>query len=332
MTSPSGRGRASAILIIGAAVCFGTTGTAQALGAPAASAVSLGAARIVFGGALLALFALFAARSGARSRPGSTAQLQARTSLLARLHAVRPVEWMLVAVGAVGVAAYQPTFFTGTSQNGVAVGTLVALGSAPVITGLLEWLVRRRAPGMRWALATAIAALGVATLSGAFALLFGSGASTPSTITALGIVASLGAGVSYALYALSSKALLDLGWTPAATMGTTFGAAAVIMTPVLLGSDLAWLATPSGGLTAAWLAVVTTALAYTLFARGLRGVPASQASTLTLVEPLTATVLGLVVLHEQFTVSIAAGLVLLAAGLAVLALSPQPRVRASPSR
>ncbi|CAN5140477.1 hypothetical protein BH09ACT6_BH09ACT6_21770 [soil metagenome] len=48
-----GSSRSSVVLIIGAAVCFGTTGTAQALGASGASAVSLGAARIVFGGALL---------------------------------------------------------------------------------------------------------------------------------------------------------------------------------------------------------------------------------------------------------------------------------------
>ena len=39
-----------------AAICFGTTGTAQAIG-PAASPVAVGAARIVVGGALLVAIA-----------------------------------------------------------------------------------------------------------------------------------------------------------------------------------------------------------------------------------------------------------------------------------
>ena len=39
-----------------AAICFGTTGTAQAVG-PGASPVAVGAARIVFGGLLLVLVA-----------------------------------------------------------------------------------------------------------------------------------------------------------------------------------------------------------------------------------------------------------------------------------
>ncbi|MEA9987162.1 EamA family transporter, partial [Subtercola sp. RTI3] len=152
-----------------------------------------------------------------------------------------------------------------------------------------------------------------------------------ASITPVGLLASLGAGLSYAVYALSSKALLERGWSPTATMGATFGAAAVIMLPVLLGSNLAWLGTARGISTAVWLAVITTGLAYTLFARGLSQLPASRAATLTLVEPLTATVLGVLVLHEQFTAAIVAGLVLLVIGLAVLTSGwPRPRGTGAP--
>ena len=52
----------------------------------------------------------------------------------------------LVTIGGLGVLAYQPTFFLGTRLNGVAIGTIVALGSAPMITGLLDWALRRRFP------------------------------------------------------------------------------------------------------------------------------------------------------------------------------------------
>ncbi|WP_208006945.1 EamA family transporter, partial [Aeromicrobium phragmitis] len=84
---------------------------------------SLGAglARILVGGGLLAAFAWL---TSGRSRTAPT-----------------PAVLALAVVGALGVLAYQPTFFLGTEANGVAVGTVVALGSAPVLTGLLEWIL-----------------------------------------------------------------------------------------------------------------------------------------------------------------------------------------------
>ncbi|MDY7529345.1 MULTISPECIES: DMT family transporter [unclassified Cryobacterium] len=317
--------RASRWLIVLAAVCFGTTGTAQALGAlggAQASATSLGAARIVFGGALLTILAFAVAlaerrrRSAGADRDGDSDREPGRVRGRLRGSSVA-----LVLLGAAGVAAYQPAFFTGTAQNGVAVGTLVALGSAPVLTGLLEWGWFRRPPGIRWACATFVAATGVAALSGLY-----SGGGGP--VTALGIAGSLGAAASYAVYTLSTKLLLDRGWSPTTAMGATFGTAAVLMLPVLLASNPAWLAQPAGLATAAWLAVVTTALAYTLFARGLRGLPASQVSTLTLVEPVTATALGIFLLHEDFTPATICGILLLVTGLAILTVPRRMPVRA----
>ncbi|MEB0002934.1 EamA family transporter [Cryobacterium sp. RTC2.1] len=319
--------RASRWLIVLAAVCFGTTGTAQALGAlggAQASATSLGAARIVFGGALLTILAFAVALAERRRRSaGAGADRDGDSDReLGRVRGrLRGSSGALVLLGAAGVAAYQPAFFTGTAQNGVAVGTLVALGSAPVLTGLLEWGWFRRPPGIRWACATFVAATGVAALSGLY-----SGGGGP--VTALGIAGSLGAAASYAVYTLSTKLLLDRGWSPTTAMGATFGAAAVLMLPMLLASNPAWLAQPAGLATAAWLAVVTTALAYTLFARGLRGLPASQVSTLTLVEPVTATALGIFLLHEDFTPATICGILLLVTGLAILTVPRRMPVRA----
>lgn len=48
------------------------------------------------------------------------------------------------------MVGYQ-VFFQAVAAVGVARGTLVALGSAPVVTGLLSWAVTRRAPGWRLA-------------------------------------------------------------------------------------------------------------------------------------------------------------------------------------
>ncbi|TNM68296.1 DMT family transporter [Streptomyces sp. NP160] len=288
------------VLVLLAAVCFGSTGTAVALGASGSSPLAVGAARIAVGGALLAAVAAWPLL-----RRGSGV-----TAPSARLVGV-------VVVGAVGVVAYQPLFFAGTRTNGVAVGTVVALGSAPLVTGLLAWVLTGVRPGRRWTAATAVAVVGLALLAVS--------AGEDAAASPLGLLASVGAGASYSVFALVTKRLLDAGWGPTGSVGAVFGLAAVLSVPVLLVTGVP---AGAGGLAVAlWLGVVTTALAYVLFSTGLRELTAPTAATLTLAEPLTATLLGLLVLGEHLTAAQAAALLLVATGLAVLAAPTSRRPR-----
>jgi DME family drug/metabolite transporter len=304
--------------ILLASVCFGTTGTAQALG-PEADATSIGAARILIGGGALAVVALlvdFAGRRGgaigtsAASAPGVASGSGMAT-------------WLIVLIGSAGVLAYQPAFFAGAAANGVAVGTVVALGSAPVITGGFDWLLRRRYPGRRWLVATVVATAGVALLAAATDP--GGTASDP-----LGLLASLGAGAAYAVYTLAAKALLDRGVTPTGSMGALFGTAAVVSIPLLLATDASWLATGAGLAKALWLGLVATTLAYVLFGLGLGGLAPATVSTLTLAEPLTAAVLGVALLGEALSGGALFGLLVLATGIVVLATGSVRRTAGMP--
>ena len=161
-----------------AALCFGTTGTAQALGPDGASPLTVGAARVALGAALLLLALRLAGGGAVRLAPGP------------------------LAVGGLGVAGYQLCFFAAVDDTGVAVGTVAALGSAPAFAGLGGWLVDRTRPGSAWAAATALAGMGVGLMA-----LSGSAAE----VSAPGVALALGAGASYALFTLASKRLLDAG-------------------------------------------------------------------------------------------------------------------------
>ena len=88
-------------------------------------------------------------------------------------------------------------------------------------------------------------------------------------------------------------------------------------------ADLDWLASPDGLAMAVWLGAIPTALAYLLFAHGLRLLPASEMAALTLAEPVTAAALGAIVLGERPGAPAVAGIALVIAGLAVLALRGQ---------
>src|SRR3954452_2167553 len=283
---PQMHGRAR-LLVLLSALCFGTTGTAQALG-PDAAPAAVGAARVAVGGALLVLLAAhLAPRSGARW----------------------PVRSVLA--GAAGVAGYQLTFFAAVHDTGVAVGTVVALGSGPVFAGVLARIVHGEPLTRRWSVATLLAVAGVAVLVAAGA---------EAEVRPAGIALALGAGLSYATYTVAAKGLLTAGHAPEAVMARLFGLGALALLPVLVLDHPGDLASPGGIALAAYLGAVPTALAYVLFARGLRHLPTGEVATLTLAEPLTATALGALVLDERPGTIALAGVALVLAGLAVLAV------------
>src|SRR4051794_38072072 len=277
-----------------AAVCFGTTGTAQAIG-PSASPVAVGAARIVLGGALLVAVA------------------RAMGVRLPRIDAT-------VLGAAVAIAVYQLSFFAAVNLTGVAVGTVVAIGTGPAAAGALGWLVNGERPTARWALATACAPAGGLLLAGD-----GGGTGDPSGI-ALAVVAGLG----YATCTVLSKRLLVAGHQPEGVMAAGFGGAAVLLVPVLILAGPGFL-TGAGGLAlAAYLGAIPTALAYVLFSRGLRSLSSGETATLVLAEPLTAALLGVIALGEQPSLAAGVGGALVLCGLVVLAAPARRLARPQP--
>ncbi len=296
----------SVLAVLAAALLFGTTGTSQALGPEGTTPLSVGVMRMVIGGTVLAAIAFTLAARHRRSQPHSP-----------RL-GIRPLA-LMVLTGA-SLAAYQPLFFLGTARNGVAVGTAVALGSAPILAGMLEWALTRRRPTATWMLATGLATVGVVLLGA------GGEAGTGGGTDPMGLVGSVGAGATFAVIANAQRRLLDAGWDPFTVVGAMGACAAAIFACALPFVDVGWLAEPRGIAMALWLGLATIGVAYVLFTWGLSGLTAATAATLTLAEPLTASILGVVVLGERLSPLAVAGLVVLAAGLALLALgSRAPR-------
>lgn len=335
------------LLVIAAAVLWGTTGTARALGPDDASPTAVGAARLVVGGACLLAVARWggvlstSAPAGAAASTPDDAATGGPTDPLPGVldmagvvdmagvidragvvdeaglthlpHAgARRNRWRThasLAVAVVAMAAYQPLFFGGVARTGVAVGTVVGIGSSPVFAGLLGVIVRGERPGGRWLAATALALAGTA-------LLVGTGAD--DDVDPTGIALALGAGLTYAIYVLGSKLVLDRGWPPDAVTVRVFGWAGLMLVPVAVLAGIGPLLTPGGVAMVLHLGLVTVAVAYVLFGRGLDGVGVGAAGTLTLAEPATAALLGVVVVGERFGGTTAVGVGLIAAGLVVL--------------
>lgn len=284
-----------------ASALFGSLAAAVQLSGVAASPASAGFARILLGGGLLGIAAIWASAS-ARTAPPALGSTHRRVPT-----------WVVALIGALGVLGYQPLYFVGTGVNGVAVGTVVALGSAPVITGVAEIVFHRRAPGVRWMVATGLCIAGVAMTSGLMGapVSLGSGG---------GVLWSVAAGACYATYAVAAKELMERGWTSRRAMGALFGVAAVASLPLLVVVGAEWLFTLRGLALVVWLGVFGTALGYLLFGWGLAVLPATTVTTLTLAEPLCATLLGIGVLRESLSLVAAIGLGVLALGLTLITI------------
>jgi DME family drug/metabolite transporter len=287
-------------LVLAAAVLWGTTGTARALAPAGTSPLSVGAVRIIIGAA--ALLAATLLRGGPR----------------------RGVRWPRVPVlaGTVAVAGYQLAFFSAVARTGVAVGTMVAIGSAPVLAGLLAWLVRGERPTRRWYAATMLAVTGCGLLAVA---------GQKVRFSPAGVTLALAAGAAYAVYAVAAKDLLARHGR-VQVMAVLFGGGALLLLPVAALYPLGWLATLRGGLVALHLGLVATAAAYVLFAAGLHRVSVARAATVSLAEPLTAAILGVALLGERLTAAGLAGAAVLLAGLALLTAPSRTAATGHPRR
>lgn len=279
------------ILVILAAVLWGTTGTAQAFAPVGADPKSVGAVRLAIGGLSLLLYTIL------------------------RGFSFRSIRWPVLPTlfASLSMAAYNLFFFAGVARAGVAIGTIVTIGSAPVLAGLLGWIFLKERPDLRWGIATGLAILGGV-------LLVLPGASI--TVDYWGIGLALISGLSYAIFTIASKGMVA-DTPPDVAMAIVFTIGGILLTPVLLTSDTTWLTQPSGLLSALFLGLFATALAYILFARGLQSTPVAKAVTLTLAEPLTASTLGIVLLGERLTFFAALGVLLIFAALISLSTAKQ---------
>ena len=281
---------------------WGTTGlTSKILNRlSAVDAVSVGALRLLIAFPALLLLAQ-------ASAPGTLRPLLKR-------------EWRAVLLMGLSMAAYNGCFFAALARTSVMAGTLLALCSAPLFVALLARLFLDEPLTRPVLLALAAGLTGTALLVGGQGGRDPSAGSGPALLRldyALGNLLALGAGLSYAVYALVGRAKSD-GTAPASLAALSFTTAAILLTPFALANGLRLPTNfPAWG-AVLYLGLVPTALAYSLYLRGLKTVPATVASIGTLVEPLTASLLAALFLGERLTPGGLAGTGLLLISLVVL--------------
>jgi DME family drug/metabolite transporter len=226
--------------------------------------------------------------------------------------------WSLVLSGA-GLGIYQALYFVGVENVGVSVSTLVSLAVAPVALTVAGAIAGRQRPSAA-SIATLTCAIGGLAL---ISLASGSsGASAPHPL--IGVLASLGSGLGYAATTVLNRRLAADG-EPLLLTAATSGIGALVLLPIAIPFGMRL---PSDAIANGWLiyiGIVSTVVAYGLFYAGLRWVSSEVAGVLTLLEPLTATILATTFVGESLSVAGWCGALLLLIAIAVLYVRrPEP--------
>ncbi|MET3773115.1 DMT family transporter [Arthrobacter nitrophenolicus] len=269
-----------ALFVAAASVLWGTTGTAATF-APSVSPLAIGAVAMGIGGLLQALYA---ARSITDHRGGLAER------------------WRLVLLAAAAVAVYPLAFYSSMHLAGVAIGTVVSIGSAPVAAALVERFADRKPLTRRWVAGALLGVGGAALLSFAGHSPAGAGPGLEggdSGASAAGILLGLVAGGTYALYSWAAHRLISGGIPSRAAMGAVFGLGGVLLMPVLAVTGAPLLQSWTNFSVGAYMALVPMFAGYVLFGWGLARIRASTATSISLLETVVAAVLAVLVVGER---------------------------------
>lgn len=207
------------------------------------------------------------------------------------------------------LAVSQLCYFSALREIGVAVATLIAICVPPIFVTLASTFLFKEALTKAVLTALCLAALGV------FLLIGFEQASKPSSLW--GVVIALGSAVTFATVVLAGRSLAGYD-RPLQANAVAIGFGTLLLTPVAttLGIDTSF--TALGWSLLIYLGVVTTALSYWLFVEGMRIVSATEASILTLIDPLVATALAYLLFDERLEPTGLVGAALLLAAFVMI--------------
>ena len=286
--SPKNGRQLAVVSVLLACVLFSTSATGRAYLDFPGSSISVGAWRVFLGGIGLAAYA--AIRYG-------TFGLRKLIKL--------PIVWVM----ALAVLSYQISFFIGAARIGVAMGTLGALATAPFFAGVLGWIVGTGKPSAVWAVSTLLGITGLALITG-----------VSEVRDNVGFFAVFISGVMYAVFTVFGVRLTRThDVTGAEVLGAAFGIGAVLSLPIVLVTS-AWINSAILVGFVLYIGLATTALGYILFGNGLTHLSPGTVSTLTLAEPVLATLMGVFILGEAMNLRGWIGCAVIIGALALLGI------------
>lgn len=230
--------------------------------------------------------------------------------------------WCFVGTGIISLTLFNICYFTTIQRTSMAVAAIL-LYTSPIFVVLLSALLFKEKLTLSKIIALIIAFAGCVFVTG---IVGGS-----LIMDATGILIGIGSGIGYALYSIFGRFAIQKGYSSVTISFYTFVFASIGMvavSPVLnpIGVTISKIAQGNiirDVLLLVGIALIATVLPYVFYTLGLTGVENGKAGIMASVEPVVASILGIVVYREKLTVSTILGIILVLAAIVILNIEPK---------
>jgi drug/metabolite transporter (DMT)-like permease len=228
----------------------------------------------------------------------------------------------LLAVGVLGIVGNQMLFVVALSKTSVAHGSIVGCLSPVLVLLGSSWIGQERLTTKK-IVGMLAAAVGVAVIQ--------FGHSTSGSARVVGDLIMLGSVGLFAAFSVLGKKLAGEFGTFTVNAFAFMGGAVFALPFAIVGlareasshvSLLAW----SGVI---YMSIFPSIIGYIIYAYALRYLPASRVSSVSYLQPIGATLLAVLLLHEAPGIAFAAGAALVLGGVWVAQMRPSGGLRAS---
>lgn len=215
--------------------------------------------------------------------------------------------WFWSAIAGLGVAGNFAFYFMSISEGGVAVAASL-MYTAPVFVYLASFTLKlEKSTLSKWA-AVILVIIGIVLLTKVYDI-------NASSVTPMGVLAGLLAGLSYAVFIFGFKFAAPHG-SPQAILSIAFAVLAAILVWPSDGNQIIAVLSTQDWMLFAILGVLGAGLSFIIYIIGLKNTAPAVASVVAMAEPVTASLFGVFILNENL-----AGIQILGVGLILVTVT-----------
>lgn len=219
--------------------------------------------------------------------------------------------WIFLGTGILSIAFFNICYFTTIRLATLSVASIL-LYTAPGFVIILSALIFKEKITSQKVIALLLAFLGCVFVTG----IIGGGG---SGISSLAILTGLGSGIGYGLYSIFGSIALKK-YHPFTVTAYTFLVASLGLLPFSNPTQILGLAFESSNIlfNILLLGVLSTLVPFLFYTKGLEHMEAGKASVMAFVEPMVATMIGIMVFKEQLNLQNSLGILLIFLSVIIL--------------
>lgn len=222
--------------------------------------------------------------------------------------------WCFIGTGLLSIVFFNLCYFKEITIAPLSIAAIL-LYTAPAFVMVISAFCFKERLTKRKIAALFLSFLGLMFVTGVF--------SSGERLTIKTLFIGLGAGLGYALYSIFSRYALEKGYSSFTISFYTFLLASISTVFFIKPGEVTGVAFSSGSMIVLLIAfaLVSTIIPYLTYTVGLKGVENGQASIIASIEPVVATLIGIIWFHEKMSVWVLVGIVLVLIGIVISNIS-----------